>query len=723
MTDQLHIGFGERRSDELWLGMIVDHRTLFNALQEDQFLPPSGMPGQVLGLRAFNSNGPIAASQRIATRVKFTPVRLPEQEISVRRNGRWVISNIRNLQSDDEAIFWPGSIPTFSIEEVMVSTEEQEHRIRGLAAQVTTITLPPLTCSADTERTLSIVEGPPHAVPPERCNEVELDRIRGATAMAWWAIPRIDPWLDLLAASFSEQQTLIPFSERLSMLAAAVDSPWWTHPPWLKCDYAAAVGIQSHLWIAIVERLKRRPAERRLDSQAFVSECCEAVKSELAEEDRHSVTAWMTLAQGILRSDYEFSWEDSKRMPVGAALLLTLLRPEPAIFATWSSERSLPPAVWWSAAVLCGLLNGYRRLDKQFRGSATQRQHLLAHASGTRLKSAEGSNSHPASSLPELRWTRHNGAFVLSWRGTEVASKNEQERGKWYAADLQDGCIRAEAMKLARERSWPCIHRKLCLETPSAPLAVSGDLVLRNSQLEAKGRVLITIPESASILEDLDDDAFRHSLATQPGELPLPPSKPVPALVVASRTPEHPPIPGLLYYPDFLSTDEERELLAHIDSAPWITELKRRVQHYGWRYDYKARTIDAGMRIGPLPDWAAVLARQLTDEEILPEVPDQVIVNEYVENQGISKHIDGELCFTEPIAVISLLEPWEMVFRHDNERKGLVLHTRSLLVMTGDARYKWTHEIPHRLHEPGNFRRKRRVSVTLRKVISRPFAW
>jgi len=27
------------------------------------------------------------------------------------------------------------------------------------------------------------------------------------------------------------------------------------------------------------------------------------------------------------------------------------------------------------------------------------------------------------------------------------------------------------------------------------------------------------------------------------------------------------------------------------------------VQHYGYRYDYKARTIDHSMRLGELPQW------------------------------------------------------------------------------------------------------------------------
>ncbi len=48
---------------------------------------------------------------------------------------------------------------------------------------------------------------------------------------------------------------------------------------------------------------------------------------------------------------------------------------------------------------------------------------------------------------------------------------------------------------------------------------------------------------------------------------------------------------GLLYIPNYIDASAEQELVDTIDAQPWITELKRRVQHYGWRYDYKARSV------------------------------------------------------------------------------------------------------------------------------------
>ena len=46
-------------------------------------------------------------------------------------------------------------------------------------------------------------------------------------------------------------------------------------------------------------------------------------------------------------------------------------------------------------------------------------------------------------------------------------------------------------------------------------------------------------------------------------------------------------VPGLKYIPGFLTTEAQQALLAQIDKNDWLHDLKRRVQHYGYKYDYK----------------------------------------------------------------------------------------------------------------------------------------
>ncbi|MDX2113009.1 MAG: alpha-ketoglutarate-dependent dioxygenase AlkB [Alphaproteobacteria bacterium] len=187
------------------------------------------------------------------------------------------------------------------------------------------------------------------------------------------------------------------------------------------------------------------------------------------------------------------------------------------------------------------------------------------------------------------------------------------------------------------------------------------------------------------------------------------------------ETPQ-PTISGLNYIPDFIDSATESALIKTIDPLPWITELKRRVQHYGWRYDYKARSVTNDLRIGALPDWLQHYAVRLQQAGYFSETPDQVIINEYQPGQGISAHIDCVPCFTDTIASLSLGSPCVMDFTRSKtgKKSSLLLEARSLLVLTGDARYVWQHAIAGRKTDRYNgqiIKRTRRISLTFRKVI------
>jgi hypothetical protein len=56
-------------------------------------------------------------------------------------------------------------------------------------------------------------------------------------------------------------------------------------------------------------------------------------------------------------------------------------------------------------------------------------------------------------------------------------------------------------------------------------------------------------------------------------------------------------IRGLVYLPQFLPAGEQGRVLAEIDNLPWLGDLRRRVQHYGYKYDDRARSIDWMRRI------------------------------------------------------------------------------------------------------------------------------
>lgn len=183
-----------------------------------------------------------------------------------------------------------------------------------------------------------------------------------------------------------------------------------------------------------------------------------------------------------------------------------------------------------------------------------------------------------------------------------------------------------------------------------------------------------------------------------------------------------PDIEGLSYVPDFITVDEERALLEAIDQSPWLTDLKRRVQHYGYKYDYKARTVTDDAYIGALPDWIEPIAKRLQDQGIFEVAPDQAIVNEYEPGQGISAHVDCVPCFGSTIASLTLGSGSMMQFQSvkGDGKEELYLQERSLIVLSGAARYEWTHEIPGRKSDIINgfkLERATRVSLTFRTMV------
>ena len=177
-----------------------------------------------------------------------------------------------------------------------------------------------------------------------------------------------------------------------------------------------------------------------------------------------------------------------------------------------------------------------------------------------------------------------------------------------------------------------------------------------------------------------------------------------------------PEVSGLCIFDNFLTVEEQANCVWRVDAAndQWRHDLSRRVQHYGWWYDYKAHAITPDMNIGALPECLAKLAHKLNQETGLFErVPEQVIVNEYLPGQGIAMHTD-HAGFGPIVCTISLLNDWEMDFSRDGKHKLPALLKRgSCVLLTGNARFRWSHGIAPRKTETlglGKRGRNRRLS-------------
>lgn len=181
-------------------------------------------------------------------------------------------------------------------------------------------------------------------------------------------------------------------------------------------------------------------------------------------------------------------------------------------------------------------------------------------------------------------------------------------------------------------------------------------------------------------------------------------------------------IPGLSYINNFIDTQEQDSLIKQIDNQEWLQDLSRRTQHYGYKYDYTKKSVDQSLFLGPLPDWLKLYTNKLTEQKIFDKTPDQVIINEYLPGQGISRHVDCVPCFDNTIASLSLNSVCLMQFEQlkTAKKEEMLLDPLSLLVLKNDARYGWMHSIPARKEDVVNseiITRQRRISLTFRAVI------
>ncbi|XP_028771183.1 alkylated DNA repair protein ALKBH8 homolog [Neltuma alba] len=199
-------------------------------------------------------------------------------------------------------------------------------------------------------------------------------------------------------------------------------------------------------------------------------------------------------------------------------------------------------------------------------------------------------------------------------------------------------------------------------------------------------------------------------------------------------------INGLWFCRDFLSSDQQHILLSAIQNEGWFKEASR----------------NQAMRFGDLPAWSTKLSDSIRELvlfgddgfqgdgqtsalpwDLLWREPlfNQLIVNVYEPGEGICAHVDL-LRFEDGIAIVSLESSCVMHFTRvestvdgiENEGKSnsssarvpILLPPGSLVLMSGEARYNWRHEINRnpgfQIWEGRELDQMRRTSITLRKL-------
>jgi alkylated DNA repair dioxygenase AlkB len=174
-----------------------------------------------------------------------------------------------------------------------------------------------------------------------------------------------------------------------------------------------------------------------------------------------------------------------------------------------------------------------------------------------------------------------------------------------------------------------------------------------------------------------------------------------------------PSIPGLLarglpegfsYAPRLLSTAEHDALLAHVARIPYAelrmrgVTARRRVAHFGWKYDYATRRAQAGAGgASALPEF--LLSLRARCGELAGEAPDrfeEALATFYPPGASIGWHRDAPQFGI--VVGVSFGSPCRMRFRRAllgrQVTSETLLEPGSAYVLSGAARWAWQHHIP-----------------------------
>lgn len=176
--------------------------------------------------------------------------------------------------------------------------------------------------------------------------------------------------------------------------------------------------------------------------------------------------------------------------------------------------------------------------------------------------------------------------------------------------------------------------------------------------------------------------------------------------------------PGFVYQPDFLTTDEEREVLEGVAALAFhdVTMrgqvARRRTTHFGWTYGYETWRIEPGP---PIPEFLQALRERAgTLGGVAAADLVEVLVTHYPPGAGIGWHRDAPMFGT--VIGVSLSSACRFRFQRGKglERRtaAAVLEPRSAYALDSAARWQWQHSIP-----PG---KTERYSVTYRTLRRSP---
>lgn len=174
--------------------------------------------------------------------------------------------------------------------------------------------------------------------------------------------------------------------------------------------------------------------------------------------------------------------------------------------------------------------------------------------------------------------------------------------------------------------------------------------------------------------------------------------------------------PGVEIFSEFVTSEEERTLIAGIDAAAWRPSQSGRFkQDFGPKVNFKKQKVNCSAFTG-LPVYSKFLVERIKSCPSLSSFEPVEMCNlEYLPERGsaIDPHLDDSWLWGERLLTLNLLsDSWlTMTWNEQCKKSDIIrefensgnisseisvkipLKTRSLVVLLGDARYKWKHGI------------------------------
>lgn len=203
---------------------------------------------------------------------------------------------------------------------------------------------------------------------------------------------------------------------------------------------------------------------------------------------------------------------------------------------------------------------------------------------------------------------------------------------------------------------------------------------------------------------------------------------------------EHPTVSGLFYVANVLTEEEEQSYINYMESndfSKYLNPIKstvknakkepRLVAYFGSNYNVMKAKPDS-KPAPPIPPFIDNLGELAL--KILPRPPssdgtiwkyDMVVLNRYEgsNKQGIGRHIDAN-GFGHTVISYTFKSGTIMRFtRPNHDPVDVYVEPRSLYIMTNEARSKWAHEMPGRLSDTVDGKKKirgTRYSITMRMI-------